>query len=112
MNKTQFHNVIFRLFTLTRKYEQMTTLALALKVSEEVGELAEVILKDNGYLKHKQPSKEDAWHEVADIINVLIGMLAKHYPNLSATELTENLYNAIEKKGKKYEKILTGQPIM
>ena len=63
------------------------------------------MLKDYGYLKHKE-LKEGVWEEGGDIINVLIGFFGQHYPGLTAGQLTEKLYEAIAKKGEKYERVM------
>ena len=76
-----------------------------MKLGEELGELQEEVLKDYGYLKHKE-AKEGVWLEVADLINVLVGFLATHYPNMTAHELTEKLYESVALKFDKYERIL------
>lgn len=85
----------------------MYSWALALKLGEEVGEFQEAVLKDYSFLRHKEDAGH-SWLEAADIINVLIGFLAVHYPEMTAQELTEKLYEAIATKGDKYKGILTG----
>jgi len=101
----KFYEEVQWLFELTQKQETAVPLVLGVKLSEEVGEFSEALLKACGYLNHKE-LKEDPMHEAADIINVLIGCLANLYPDKSPHELTEELYGAMCDKGEKYERIL------
>jgi NTP pyrophosphatase (non-canonical NTP hydrolase) len=89
----------------------MNDMQLGLKLAEEVGELSEVLLKDNGFLPHKEV-KEDAFHEIADIINVCIGILAQSggCKNMSPSDIIDALIAAIETKTKKYASIVTPEP--
>ena len=93
------------LFELTQKNEDMPAIALVAKLAEEVGEFAESVLKDEGYLQHKE-LKEGPIHEAADVINVVIGILAQLYPGRNPRYLTEELYVALCEKGEKYERVL------
>ncbi len=105
-SQIKFYEEVQWLFDLTQTHEDAPPLVLGVKLSEEVGEFSEALLKECGYLQHKE-LKEGPMHEAADIINVLIGCLARLYPNKSPYELTEELYGAICDKGEKYERILT-----
>lgn len=101
----QLGNVMFDLIQMTREYETLPDWALGLKLSEEVGEVAEALMVANGFSRHKT-LEEDVLHEVADVINVCIGLLTQHYNELSPEELERALTDAISKKGKKYQSIL------
>ena len=93
------------LIELTQKNESMPAIALVAKLAEEMGEFAEAVLKEEGYLQHKE-LKEDPIHEAADVINVLLAVLAQLYPGRNPRYLTEELYNALCDKGEKYERVL------
>jgi len=100
-------NTIEHLFWMTKTYETMPAGALALKLSEEVGEFSEIMLHELGYLRHKDKEwKDTPIEEAADIINILIGTLAMHYPDKSAGQLSDDLYAAVKKKGAKYARII------
>lgn len=103
--EAKFYEEIHWLFELTQNFETASPLALGVKLSEEVGEFSETLLKATGHLAHKEV-KESPISEAADVINVVIGALAVLYPDMSAFELTEALYDKICEKGEKYERIL------
>jgi len=98
---------IFKLFFMTSKYETAPDFALTIKLSEEVGEFSEVMLHEMGYLRHKNKEwKDTPIEEAADIINVLIGTLAVHYPDVPPEELSDDLLAAVKKKGAKYARLI------
>ena len=101
----KFYEAVHWLFDMTQRMETAPPLALGVKLSEEVGEFSEALLKQQGFLAHKE-LKEDPIHEAADIMNVLIGALAVMYPEKTPYQLTEELYDAMCSKGEKYERIL------
>jgi len=110
--KAKFHELIEALFEMVQTYEDAPSWALALKLTEEVGEFHETVLQDNGYLEHKPPKlDEDLFYEAADIINVLIGFLAVRFQQFTPTELAEMLYSAIATKGDKYADVLRAEEI-
>ena len=96
------------LFELTQKRENAPVTCLGMKLQEELGEFSEAVLKEIGFLEHKEV-KESPMREAADVINVLIGVLAVLYPDKTPHELTEELYVAMCDKGEKYERILNRQ---
>lgn len=109
--KAKFYELTEALFEMVQKHDEGTkSWALALKLGEELGEFQEAVLKDYDYLKHK-PVGEGVWGEVADIINVLIGFLALHYPEMTATQLTEKLYESVALKGDKYAHVIGADKI-
>ena len=103
--RQKWYELFESMFDRCLQDEKGASWALALKLGEELGELQEEVLKDYGYLKHKE-TKEGVWLEVADLINVLVGFLATHYPNMTAHDLTEKLYESVAIKFDKYERIL------
>lgn len=103
--EAKFYEEIHWLFELTQEKETSHPLALGVKLSEEVGEFSEALLKATGHLAHKE-LKESPISEAADVINVLIGCLSLLYPDKTPYDLTEELYEAICTKGEKYERIL------
>jgi len=89
-----------------QQHESAPAIVLAVKLSEEVGELSEAVLSESGYLKHKTKTLEGIMGETADIFNVLIGILSTQYPNKTASEITAELQEAMQRKWEKYERIL------
>ena len=104
---TEFDKEIKRLLDVTKKYEYAPPMALGLKLSEECGEVCEVLMYQAGYLAHKDVNDLDPLiEECADVMNVLLGILVQVYPNMTTRELSEQLYKAFVKKGEKYERII------
>jgi hypothetical protein len=100
------------LFSVIREHETAPSYALTIKLSEEVGEFSEIMLHEMGFLKHKDKEwKDTPAEEAADIINVLIGALAVHYPEKSPAELSDELFLAVRKKGTKYARLLGAEDI-
>ena len=92
---------------MVREHENAPSWALTLKLSEEVGEFSEIILKDYGFLHHKNKKwKDTPVEEAADIMNVVLGALSKHYPDKTSDEIEQELFDAMNKKGSKYARIL------
>jgi len=83
---TKWDTVIVGLLAMTREHEHAPAWALAIKLSEEVGELSEIMLHELGHLHHKDKEwKDTPVEESADIINVILGLLAVHYPDTKRT---------------------------
>ncbi len=97
--------IIHKLLTMTRDKETSPAWALGLKLAEECGEVNEALLRDLGFLRHKE-AKEGVINEVADVFNVCLGLLAVHYPNSTPTEICVALEHAMHQKGQKYADIL------
>ena len=104
-DKNNISQVLLKILEMTQSHEGMPDWALGMKLSEETGEVNEALLVANGFLQHKV-LKEDVLHEVADVFNVCLGLLAKHYPTKTPEEILEQLNSALVKKGKKYAGIL------
>lgn len=103
MTDNRWDLLIGSLFNITSNYETMPPEALTIKLAEEVGEFSEIMLYEMGFLRHKDKEwKDTPIEEAADIINVLIGTLAMHYPDKAPWELSNDLYEAVKKKGTKY----------
>lgn len=102
-----WNDAILGLFRLTKESEDSPDYALVIKLQEELGEFSEIMLHEMGYLRHKDKKwKDTPIEEAADIINVLIGALSKHYPSKTSEELAHELFDAMKKKGAKYAKLL------
>ena len=99
------HKSIYTIMELTKEHETMPDWALAMKLSEECGEVNECVLVENGFMPHKM-LKEDTMHEVADVFNVCVGLLVKRYPDQSVDTLMNNFCHALEKKTEKYRHIM------
>lgn len=82
--------------------------AMGLKLMEETGELAECINFELGYLPHKT-MKEPLMGEAADVIQNVVAILAKAYPELSHEEILDDLADALEKKTDKWESVMVRQ---
>ena len=96
---------------MTRKHEDSPAWALTIKLSEEVGELSEIMLHELGHLRHKDKEwKDTPVEEAADIVNVLLGLLAVHYPDNTPEELSRAFLQAMVKKGKKYGRVVGARP--
>lgn len=104
-NKVSVEETLEGVLNLCRNYESAPDWALGLKLAEECGEVSEAILYANGFIQHKE-LKEDVLHEVADVINVALGILTQHYPDVAVPELLTQLDAAMKTKNKKYAKIL------
>ncbi len=106
-NSYTWNDTILGLLLLTKEFEEAPAYVLTIKLQEELGEFSEVMLHEMGYLKHKDKVwKDTPIEEAADIINVLLGALSKHYSSMSSEELSEELFHAMKKKGAKYARLL------
>ena len=90
---------------LSRELETAEPWALGLKLQEECGEFSEALLKELGYLKHKE-MKEPLIGEVADIINVLLSILAQLYPEKKMEDIVRELRDYMVLKTIKYREVL------
>lgn len=79
---------------------------MTIKLSEEHGEFSEAMLKDLGFLKHKEREPNELMHEAADMVLVLLAALAKHYPENHHEDIAEALSTAIDTKMEKYKRLL------
>lgn len=79
--------------------------AMGLKLMEEVGELAECINFELGYLPHKQ-MKEPAMGEAADVIQNALAILAKMYPDHTPAQIVAALEYQLDHKTNKWESIM------
>lgn len=110
--KHAFHDAIVKLLELRRKYDEAPTWALVIKLGEEVGELNEIMLHELGFLRHKNKEwKDTPVEEMADIMNVLLGILIGHYPDKTEEEIAHDLLEALKKKGNKYARVLGAEEL-
>lgn len=108
----KWDTLILTLLEMTREYETATSWAMTMKLTEEVGELNEVMLYEHGYLQYKDKEwKDTPIEEAADILNTVLGMLSKHYPDKTPEEISQELIGASLKKGKKYGRILGAENV-
>jgi NTP pyrophosphatase (non-canonical NTP hydrolase) len=77
--------------------------AMGLKLMEEVGEFAEAINFALGNLPHKKV-KESPFGEAADVVQCVIALLVKTYPQMDNERIIEELYKQMVVKNDKYEK--------
>lgn len=77
------------------------------KVMEEVGEFAEAIAYNQGFLPHKK-LKEPVEGEAADVIITVIDTLVAAYPKLSEYQLCEMLLQQLDLKSDKWKNIIEG----
>ena len=78
---------------------------MGLKLMEEVGEFAECINFQLGNLPHKQ-MKEPAIGEAADVIQNVLAILAKLYPDMSIDDLIRELSKQLELKTDKWQSVM------
>lgn len=79
--------------------------SMGLKLMEEVGEYAETINFALGYLPHKQ-MKESPFGEAADVIQNVLAILRKLYPELSDDRILEILEEQLILKTDKWQSIM------
>lgn len=90
---------------IVQNHEDAPSWALVLKLGEEVGEFNEAMLKELGFLQHKE-LKEGPLGEAADIIITTISILAVQYKDMPPDELITKLEIEIHRKFEKYKKIM------
>lgn len=98
-------DILIECIDVRRSFDNAPAPILGLKLMEEVGEFGEATLKHLGYLRHKEV-KETPFGEAADIVNVVLGMLASMYPDLDSPKIIEELVVQIQHKKNKYESIM------
>jgi len=96
-------NSIRELIDVAQRFETLPPAVLLGKLAEEVGELSQVVLYENGYQPHKEAPDEDMFGEAADVVNVVLCILAKQYPNMSPEDINSTLQASFAKKLHKYE---------
>jgi Lar family restriction alleviation protein len=78
-----------------------------MKLSEEVGELSEALLIEMGSLAYKE-KEVSAIDEIADVLNAVAAILARHYSDMSTNEILEMLNAASRRKILKYKVTVLG----
>lgn len=91
----------------TARHREPTTdpLVFTTKLGEEFGELCEAVLQHVGYLKHKK-TQEDPMEEAADVLQLVLIVLAKTYPEKLSSQILDELTEATRLKFQKYLTIL------
>lgn len=94
--------------------EKMHPLVLGFKVSEEMGEWAEAMLYEHGYLHHKKLN-EDIYDELADVFMIMLTATAltdvgiadfeTHRPT-TPEEVVDKFEAALKKKFEKYRELI------
>lgn len=79
--------------------------AMMLKLVEEVGELAEAVNHQLGYLPNKK-MKEPLMGEVADVIQCAIAVARRMHPDLTLPQLCTYLEEQLNKKTDKWENVI------
>jgi len=77
---------------------------MQIKLGEEYGELCEAVNHHEGFLQHKV-MKEPLVGEVADVINTVIGVLVRAYPDHTDEQLADFLESQLILKTRKWESI-------
>ncbi len=107
MANENLNDIFYNLLRMTRDLEKAPNWATGLKLGEECGEVQEAILKDNGFLKHKEEASQyDVMYEVADVMNVCCAILTSTYKDATEEEILEAFTTAMDIKGMKYRKLL------
>lgn len=101
----ELETIIRDILYMTRDYETLPDWALGLKLGEETGEVCEELMKANGFSQHKEPG-EGVIYEVADVINVCLGLLTQHYAEENIEDIVARLETALFEKSEKYRRVL------
>lgn len=96
---------IYEIYEITLQ-EHKPLEAIGLKLTEEVGELAEQINVLQGHLKHKV-LKEPIEAEIADVLNCTLCILFKAYPDLNVFEILSKLAKAMADKNGKWQRAIS-----
>ena len=91
---------IYDIYDITLLRERKPLEAMTLKLTEEVGEVAEQVNVMCGHIK--KDLKEPIEGEVADVLNCVLAILFKAYPEHSIYEILGKLNMAMEAKNKKW----------
>jgi NTP pyrophosphatase (non-canonical NTP hydrolase) len=83
---------------------------MCIKLMEEVGELAEVVNHQNGWLPHKT-LKESAFGEAADVIQCTLTLLRKLYTDLTHDQVLAQLSEYMDRKSDKWESVMVKKPV-
>ncbi len=98
--------MIKKVFELSRgKTNTLPVLARNAKLMEETGEFSQALLYKLGYLPHKNV-EEPLIGETADVVLCVLDTLASAYPENTPEELQQMLLEQLEKKSKKWEKVM------
>ena len=98
-------DTIIDILETTSRHEDSPPWALGLKLAEECGEFSEAMLKELGFLQHKE-DKEGTIGEAADVIIVVLSALATLNPTGKPEDIAGLVHEALVRKMKKYKDIL------
>jgi NTP pyrophosphatase (non-canonical NTP hydrolase) len=79
------------------------------KLMEEVGEFAETVNHSQGFLPHKI-MKETPFGEAADVIQNILGILFRVYPEMTPAQIMDELQWQLGHKTDKWEEVLKMHP--
>lgn len=96
----RFLREIYRIQEIAAFDDPKSIEACSLKLMEEVGELSEQVLVLQGHIK--KPVKEPIEGEVADVINCVLSVLVKAYPEKNVYEIFSLLTSAMAVKNQKW----------
>jgi len=97
-------DVITKSIRLSRSMASWDIGAKFMKLQEEMGELAEVALYENGFNQHKAKPNEDSFGEGADVILCVLDVLSRLHLELTPHQVHHALALALSTKYKKWEK--------
>lgn len=89
--------IMDKIFEIAAKYEKKTIIEMALKGSEEMGELAEAILSYQNVpgCSYKKLTKDDVTEEACDVLIVVLAILSR--TKISQDKVKEIMNNKIDK---------------
>ena len=104
-SEVNFISLLRDLASTAQKKEPMNSTSLCVKLGEKVGHFNQRILQEHGYLQHEEKNST-TFEEGASVINSVIQTLAKEHMEMSPMQITNHLFDMMQVKGKKYERIL------
>lgn len=103
----ELETLLADLVALTRvDTSALPTFGKTTKLGEEVGELCEAVLFSQGYLQHKT-SVGTVLEESADVVLLVMDVLASCYPDHSPARIAADLKDMISMKAEKWQSIMT-----
>lgn len=103
ITKRKLYTILKKATTLGRETATWSVAAKGLKLTEEVGELAEVALIESGWTLHKT-TKEDSYAEAADVILCVFDLLSLLHRDETEEQVLAAVASALERKYNKWEK--------
>jgi len=96
--------VVWNSIVLGRSMVSWDTGAKFMKLMEEVGELSEAALFEQGYNQHKPAPVEDSFGEGADVILCVVDIVSRLHPEMSTGEVYGRIQQALRNKYNKWER--------